>query len=586
MTTQDHKASKDLRGRPARIGGGRTGGGIGTDGEIRNRRAHAGRVPGRRGEAEAMQPSRFIAQLLALVLALGAWTGLPTSAAAQGAGEPGVSYQEGEEVAPALARQILSQRTATATSQGQASEPEGFAAQSLGTGGINAPANAEVIELARALRYDPDLIYEYVRDQIKFDPTYGAKRGAVGTLLDGYGNGFDQAQLMIELLRESGFTAGYVLGDIQLPAADVTALTSISASNPRAASQHFSSAGMPGSLATSDGTFEGTLVYLNLTHVWVKVNIGGTDFVFDPSLVPQDFTPSIDLAAATGYDQTTFLNNALSGATQTADYIQNVNRTNLRGDLQGYATNLVSYIETNAPAAKLEEIIGGGSPQPLTGQVRQTAHPNQLSVAEEWPGDIPATYHTLLRIEHLGIDHTFESRETYGKRLTIFYDGLNQPVLRLNGATIATGTPGTLGNEESVTLTVDHPYAGSSGTFLDAWATQSIKVGGKFLVTNHWGETGRGLLEKHRKRLAEYRHAGNLKGSEEVLGEGLAMLAQSWVAQHSLVARVTNEMRRLAMRIHHRVGIVGEEDAPFLDLSLQTVIGRGLDENTAIPVLG
>ena len=507
---------------------------------------------------------------------------LPGAAAAQGAGTPGVSYQEGEEVAPALARQILGTRSLTATPL----TAQGFSAQSFGTGGINAPPNAEVIELARALRNDPDLIYEYVRDQIKFDPTYGAKRGAVATILDGFGNAFDQAQLMIELLRESGFTASYVLGDVQLPAADIAALTSIDSSTPRAASRYFTDGGIPAATATSDGTWEGTLVFINLTTVWVKVNIGGTDFVFDPSLVPQDFTPSIDLATAMGYDRTTFLTNALAGATQTADFIQNVNRANVRGGLQSLATNLVSHIETNAPAATLEEIIGGGRPQPLTGQVRQTAHPNELLIAEEWAGDIPATYHTLFRIQHLGIDHTFESRETYGKRLTIFYDGLNQPVLRLNGTTIATGTPGTLDAFENITYTADHPYASLGGTFMDHTVTHQIKVGGKFLVVNTWGLTGRGLLEKYRKRLTEYRHAGGAEGSEEVLGEGLAMLGQSWMAQNSLAEKISNAVRRLAKRYHHRIGIIGETDGPYIDLPMQIVSGRGLDENDATSVLG
>ena len=147
---------------------------------------------------------------------------------------------------------------------------------------------------------------------------------------------------MIELLRKSGYTAGYVLGDIQLLAADITALTSIDSSTPRAATKYFSNGGMPAAAFTSNGTWEGTLAYINLTHVWVKVNIDGTDYVFDPSLVPQNFTTGIDLAMAMGYDQATFLTNALAGATQTADYIQNVDRANVRSDLQSFATNLVS----------------------------------------------------------------------------------------------------------------------------------------------------------------------------------------------------------------------------------------------------
>ena len=125
--------------------GGRAGAGAGCDSNAPSTTAPA---PSRNGEARTMKSSRSIAQILVLLLALGVWTGFSPSAAAQQAGTPGVHYQEGEEFAPALARQILGQRIAAASSQ---IRPRGLAAQSFGTGGISAPANAEVIELARAL---------------------------------------------------------------------------------------------------------------------------------------------------------------------------------------------------------------------------------------------------------------------------------------------------------------------------------------------------------------------------------------------------------------------------------------------------
>jgi hypothetical protein len=37
-------------------------------------------------------------------------------------------------------------------------------------------------------------------------------KGATLTLLDGSGNDFDQASLLIALLRESGYTAKFVIG--------------------------------------------------------------------------------------------------------------------------------------------------------------------------------------------------------------------------------------------------------------------------------------------------------------------------------------------------------------------------------------
>lgn len=67
----------------------------------------------------------------------------------------------------------------------------------------------EIIELARALKYDPDLIYEYVYNNIETLPQYGSLKGPLGALLDGKGTPFDQAELMVALLQEAGFSAAF-----------------------------------------------------------------------------------------------------------------------------------------------------------------------------------------------------------------------------------------------------------------------------------------------------------------------------------------------------------------------------------------
>ena len=75
----------------------------------------------------------------------------------------------------------------------------------------------EITELARGLQHDPKLIYEYVHNHIDYVPYFGSLKGASLTLLDGSGNDFDQASLMIALLRESGYTAQYIYGHMSIP---------------------------------------------------------------------------------------------------------------------------------------------------------------------------------------------------------------------------------------------------------------------------------------------------------------------------------------------------------------------------------
>jgi transglutaminase-like putative cysteine protease len=57
--------------------------------------------------------------------------------------------------------------------------------------------------LAETLEYSPTRIVEYVANQIRFEPYYGALKGAQGTLETGNGSATDQSSLLIALLRAS-----------------------------------------------------------------------------------------------------------------------------------------------------------------------------------------------------------------------------------------------------------------------------------------------------------------------------------------------------------------------------------------------
>src|SRR5690242_2021420 len=71
---------------------------------------------------------------------------------------------------------------------------------------------AEIATLAASLKCDPDLIFEYVYNNIEFEPLYGSNKGALGTLLDQRGDDMDQAQLLAALLSNAGFAPTYIQG--------------------------------------------------------------------------------------------------------------------------------------------------------------------------------------------------------------------------------------------------------------------------------------------------------------------------------------------------------------------------------------
>ena len=72
---------------------------------------------------------------------------------------------------------------------------------------------------AEELNRDPVAIYNWVRNSIYFQPTWGAIQDASLTLSSRQGNAFDIASLTIALLRASGVPSRYVYGTIELPEA-------------------------------------------------------------------------------------------------------------------------------------------------------------------------------------------------------------------------------------------------------------------------------------------------------------------------------------------------------------------------------
>ncbi|QID19401.1 RHS repeat protein [Nitrogeniibacter mangrovi] len=444
--------------------------------------------------------------------------------------------------------------------------------QALRASGDNAPVGpGSIAELARALKGDPDLIYEYVRNNVEFYPIWGVQKGAVGAILDNQGTAFDQAELMVELLRQSGYTASYVKGRINLTAAQVQEWYGVDVSNTCGVANLLGNGQIPVSAIyiAAPGSCPSSpppLHSVKIDHVWVKVNIGGTDYVFDPSYKPHTQKAAIDLASASGYNASTYLSSAKSGATVTTDYVQDINRTNIRSNLTTYANNLATYLRANKPVADLDDVIGGKIIMPHDGsQVRQTTLPYQdTSVTPTvWTGDVPASYKPTLRVRYAGIDQTYASDAIYGKRLSITYNGSNQPVLKLDGVTQATGSAVTPGSVGTVTFNVVHPYA---QTYANQNFTQQIKAGGTFVIGNAWGSSGRGVVEHHHALLADAKASGNADDSEVVLGSSLAVLSSAWIAQTNHSDYITDRLAKTNTLFHHQVGIAGYNTAPYVDL--------------------
>jgi hypothetical protein len=145
----------------------------------------------------------------------------------------------------------------------------------------------ELVELARALKWNPDLIYEYVHNNIKTIPTSDSLKGAFGTLIDGEGTSVDQAELMFVLLQQSCFSPRYVTGRINLTATQVNEWLGADASYVTDGSGNVHSE--TGTVRVGNGLnplfyqLGSSFFSVDLAWVWVSVPIGGSSYQFDPA---------------------------------------------------------------------------------------------------------------------------------------------------------------------------------------------------------------------------------------------------------------------------------------------------------------
>ena len=75
-------------------------------------------------------------------------------------------------------------------------------------------------ETAFGLGYDRNQIFQFVRDEVAYDPYAGVLRGARGTLQGLAGNAADQAILLAALLDASLITTRFAIGELSEEAAD------------------------------------------------------------------------------------------------------------------------------------------------------------------------------------------------------------------------------------------------------------------------------------------------------------------------------------------------------------------------------
>lgn len=244
--------------------------------------------------------------------------------------------------------------------------------------GANDPAylaETDEIKLAPAVRakaaelgHDPVKIHNWVRNNVQWQPTWGAGQDAALTLSARRGNALDIAGLLIALLRASGIPSRYVHGTIEVQA-EAFKNWAGGFSDILGAANFASAGGVPITAVASGGQ----VASVRLEHVWVEaaidylpsrgaVNRDADAWVpLDPSYKQYQALPGLDPAAIAGVDlaaaaQTTL---ASAAANDAEGWVSGLDPAALRAAQAQMQTALQSYVGQHFANPTVGDVLGG-----------------------------------------------------------------------------------------------------------------------------------------------------------------------------------------------------------------------------------
>ncbi|MCH8618028.1 transglutaminase-like domain-containing protein [Undibacterium sp. TS12] len=220
---------------------------------------------------------------------------------------------------------------------------------------------------AAALNNNPVQIYNWVRNNISFIPSYGSIQGSELTLQNKRGNAFDTASLLIALYRSAGIPARYVYGTIDVPADKVMnwvgGVTKI-----EAAQSLLGQGGIPNTGLINGGQIS----TIRMEHVWVEafvdytpsrgaINKNPNTWVpMDASFKQYEFTAGMDIKNKVPANSQDFLAQMLQGATvnEAGGYVQNLSQVNLPTQINNYQTQVQNYVKSQKANATVGDVLG------------------------------------------------------------------------------------------------------------------------------------------------------------------------------------------------------------------------------------
>ena len=444
--------------------------------------------------------------------------------------------------------------------------------------------NQTIKDLADSLK-TPVKMQEYVRNNVDFEPYYGSRKGAFGTLNQMSGNDYDQASLLISMLRYKGIPARYVKGTIEMPIDKVMGWTG--AENAKVAVRILGSLGIP----TVSLVSAGEITAVRTEHIWVEAYLAYDDYrgisqtnadkiwvPLDPSFKQYSFVEGLDIKEIAGVSEEQILESfKINGDRSVEDgTITNINTDEMKSFLDTATDKLQKYLKDN----KLEntdakQLMGGKRIIPEVLEILPLTLPYKTTTVLSKTNSIPESSSERIGFSIRGNDPfnlnftsyddfnvEYRAVELYGKRITLSwvpasaedaaiigsYGGIFntpaymielKPQMKVDGEVVAEGKAVGFGNRQEFTISMGHV-----GTSVER-VTNPVTAGGIYSISFDFGKIDLEELEQIKQRVLAVKDIATEANiyTDEVMGEILNSVGKTYFAQldalNSLVAKAS-----------------------------------------------
>ena len=428
----------------------------------------------------------------------------------------------------------------------------------------------EIKDLANSLS-SPVKIYEYVRNNIGNEFYYGSKKGAYGTLLQHMGDDYDQASLLISMLRYKGIPARYVKATIELTPRQAMSWTG--ATTVAAASALLAKAGIP----TTSMMSGSDITAIRIEHIYTEAYVGydahmGSVSVnghkiwipLDPGFKSYSAKSGKDFSQLTGISLTDLTNSLGTAKMVTSDGngTARIDSSNLQNIYNKQVKALKTYL-TNNSSTDLSDILGSRTIITQTLGVLPLSLPYKTVAVTAEYDTVPSAMKNSMTFSIQNTDanggnygdtsftYTSNAAAIYNKNIVMSWEPATnddknviakygsvfktpayliklKPVLTMDGTVVAEGESVTMGSHEQFDMTITAPEASS-----DVYVTNAITAGGMYCVTLDYGSISKDELTKASNTLKGLKSTANSSNTYTagVMGELLSAVGKSYFGE-------------------------------------------------------